>query len=74
MGFLSVFLPFFCYIYPLIGAVIFSFYIVYDTQLIIKGGNNRNRYEIGDYMIVSLNLYLDIVNLFLYLIQIVTGR
>lgn len=74
MGILSVFLPLIRYVYSLIGAVIFSFYIVYDTQLIIKGGNNRNIYDIGDYMIVSLNLYLDIVNLFLYLIQIVNGR
>lgn len=74
MGILSVFLPFFGYIYPLIGAVVFSMYIVYDTQLIIQGGYIRNRYDIDDYMIVSLNLYLDIVNLFLYIIQIINGR
>jgi hypothetical protein len=57
------------------GALIFSFYIVYDTQLIIGGKHNRaHEFSIDDYCFAAINLYLDIINLFLYLLQIFGSR
>ncbi len=49
------------------GALLFSGYILYDTSVIL--------HKLGpdDYIVAAINLYLDIVNLFLYLLQILRG-
>lgn len=62
-------------VYACGGALLFSFYIVYDTQLIV-GGKHQRSHEFGvdDYAFAAINLYLDIVNLFLYLLQIFGNR
>ena len=65
-------IPFIQIIYPVIGSLIFSFYIVYDTQMII--GKNKFNYEYNDYAIASINLYLDIINLFLFLLEFLNVR
>lgn len=54
-----------------IGAVIFSFYIIYDTQLIMGGRHKKGQFSIDDYAWAALNIYLDIINLFLYILEIV---
>jgi len=56
-----------------LGAVIFTFYIVYDTQLIL-GGNHQVAFSIDDYCFAALNLYLDIINLFLYILALFGKR
>lgn len=56
-------------VYSGCGALIFSFYIVYDTQLMI-GGGHKVAFSIDDYCFAALNLYLDVINLFLYLLEI----
>ncbi|KAI1294754.1 Protein lifeguard 1 [Halotydeus destructor] len=50
------------------GAILFSFYIVIDTQLIVGGG----RHEISpeEYIMAALMIYSDIINLFLYLLRL----
>ncbi|KAL4461429.1 hypothetical protein ABPG72_015550 [Tetrahymena utriculariae] len=55
-------------IYATACAVLFGFYILYDTQLII--GNKSYKYSIDDYIIASLELYMDIIGLFLQLLEI----
>jgi len=57
-------------VYAIIGAIIFSLYIVFDTQMMI-GGNHKYALDPEEYVFASLNLYLDIINLFLYLLQII---
>ncbi|XP_007547398.1 protein lifeguard 1 [Poecilia formosa] len=56
--------------YAYLGTVLFSLYLVFDTQLIL-GGKHR-KYEISpeEYVFAALNLYLDIVTLFFFLLQI----
>merc|ERR1711935_1329274 len=51
-------------IFSLMGALLFSGYILYDTSVIM--------HHMGpdDYIMASVSLYLDIINLFLYLLQI----
>ena len=56
------------------GAIIFSCYIVYDTQLIVGGAHTKYQYDIDDYVFAAITLYLDIVNLFLYLLSLIGGR
>lgn len=52
------------------GALIFSLYIVYDTQLMM-GGNHKYSLSPEEYIFAALNLYLDIINLFLYILTII---
>jgi FtsH-binding integral membrane protein len=51
-------------VYGFIGAVLFSLFIVYDTQVIMEA------YGPGDETIASVTLYLDLMNLFLYILYI----
>merc|ERR1712224_504809 len=55
-------------VFPLIGALIFSGYIVYDTHRITKV------FGYDDYIIAAIELYLDIINLFLYILQILASN
>ena len=49
--------------------VLFSVYLIYDTQLII--GKKSNKYLIDDYILAAVNLHLDIINIFLALMQLI---
>merc|ERR1740121_884578 len=55
------------------GALLFSAYIVYDTQLII-GGKHKHRFSIDDYAMAAISLYMDIIQLFLHLLRIFGKR
>jgi FtsH-binding integral membrane protein len=59
-------------VYASLGAVIFSCYIVVDTQLMM-GGKHKYAIDPEEYVYASLNLYLDIINLFLMILSLV-GR
>merc|ERR1719379_954713 len=58
----------------LLGSVIFSFYLVHDTQMIVDGKHNQFAISIDDYVFASLVLYLDIINLFLNMLHLLGGR
>lgn len=60
-------------LYDLAGVLLFTFYIVFDTQMII-GGHHKNQFEIDDYAHAALELYLDIINLFLHLLRLFGER
>lgn len=71
MGFLQMFLPFggaLEKIYSYGGAIIFSIYIVVDTQIIMKTAH------LDDEIVSCLKLYLDIINLFLFILRILKDR
>lgn len=51
-------------VYASIGALIFSAFIVVDTQLIMK------RYNVDEEVMASITLYLDVLNLFWYIVSI----
>jgi protein lifeguard len=56
----------------LIFVVIYTFYIVYDTQLIAGGGKWKLGYD--DYMIGALCLYVDIIGLFIYILSLLGNK
>lgn len=56
--------------YGSVGALIFSLYIVYDTQLMM-GGKHKYSLSPEEYVFAALNIYLDVINLFLYILMIV---
>merc|ERR1719247_1319817 len=45
--------------YAAFGALIFSMYIVYDTQLIVGGKHSKLRFGIDDYAMAAIRLYID---------------
>ncbi|KAI4304108.1 hypothetical protein MLD38_039664 [Melastoma candidum] len=55
-------------VYGAIGAIIFSGYIVFDTDNLIK------RFTYDEYIWASITLYLDILNLFLTILRILGQR
>ena len=55
-------------LYGWIAVIIFSIFIIYDTQLIAGGRYDELTYD--DYVIGSLLLYIDIIGLFMYLLSL----
>jgi FtsH-binding integral membrane protein len=56
------------YLYSLAGAIIFSLYIVFDTWKISQV------YGPDDYILGAIDLYLDIINLFLFILRLLNDR
>ena len=50
------------------GVLLFSGFILYDTSNILRN------YDVQDYTSATLALYLDILNLFLFLLRLLSGR
>ena len=59
-------------VYCSLGVMLFGFYLVYDTQLIV-GGDHKIQFGLDDYVFAALNLYLDIINLFIYVLSLVSS-
>jgi len=55
-------------VYSLFGALLFSGYIIFDTFLITQ------KLGYDDYILASVTLYLDLVNLFLFILQMLSQR
>jgi len=76
-GFFFAFMPWSKTKYTMIGigvagALIFSLYIIYDTQMMM-GGKHEYALDPEEYIFASLMIYLDVINLFLYILMIVRG-
>jgi len=61
-------------VYAGLGAIIFSFYIVYDTQLIVGGKHQKAQFGVDDYCMAAISLYIDIIQLFLFLLELFGTR
>lgn len=55
-------------VYGILGVAVFSVYIVIDTQEIMKTAH------LEDEIVSTIKLYLDIVNVFLYILRILNSR
>lgn len=60
-------------IYSAFGAMLFSFYLIYDTQLML-GGEHKYSISPEDYIFAAINIYLDIINLFLFILRILGSK
>eukprot|EP00811_Abedinium_folium_P004371 NODE_14024_length_1133_cov_3.738569.p2 GENE.NODE_14024_length_1133_cov_3.738569~~NODE_14024_length_1133_cov_3.738569.p2 ORF type:complete len:243 (+),score=62.15 NODE_14024_length_1133_cov_3.738569:90-818(+) len=75
MALCGVYVPWLVALYDVLGVLLFTFYIVFDTQLILGAwGGHKNQFGIDDYAFASLSLYLDIINLFLHLLSLFGKR
>lgn len=48
----------------LVGAILFSLFLIFDTQMMMTTLSPE------EYILATINLYLDIINLFLYILRI----
>ncbi|XP_065569580.1 protein lifeguard 1-like isoform X1 [Artemia franciscana] len=57
-------------VYASLGALLFSVYLVFDVQLMMGG---KHKYSISpeEYIFAALNLYVDIVNIFMFILSII---
>ncbi|XP_034479294.1 protein lifeguard 1 isoform X2 [Drosophila innubila] len=71
-GIIAIFIPgqIIGLVYASLGALLFSVYLVYDTQLML-GGNHKYSISPEEYIFAALNLYLDIINIFMYILSII---
>jgi FtsH-binding integral membrane protein len=56
-----------------VGAIIFSVYLVYDTQLMI-GGKHKMSISPEEYVFAALNIYMDVIMIFLYILRLLGSR
>ncbi|XP_076752909.1 glutamate NMDA receptor-associated protein 1 lifeguard [Xylocopa sonorina] len=57
-------------VYASLGALLFSVYLIYDTQTMI-GGNHKFSISPEEYIFAALSLYLDVMNIFIYILTII---
>lgn len=58
-------------LYCFLGLILFSIYLIFDTQLVM--GKYGLEYEIDDYIIAALNIYMDIIQIFIYILSILSS-
>ena len=56
-------------VYSCLSALLFAFYLVFDTQLIL--GRGEISFSLDDAYLAAIMLYIDIIQLFLHILQIV---
>lgn len=54
--------------YATLGAILFTMFLAFDTQLLM--GNKRYTLSPEEYVFATLNIYLDIVYIFSFFLQI----
>lgn len=70
-GFVAMFLPYSStteLIYGGLGALVFSGYILYDTQMILR------KHHVEEEIAAAISLYLDVINLFLAILRILNSQ
>merc|ERR1712154_243030 len=72
-GIIMIFVPqnkYMQMVYGGLGALIFSVYLVYDTQMMM-GGDHKFSISPEEYIFAALALYLDVINIFLFVLRLV---
>ena len=59
-------------LYCALGVILFGIYLVIDTHLIV--GGRRLQLSMDDYVVGALLLYIDIITIFLYILQMLGRR
>lgn len=55
-----------------LGVFVYSIYLIYDTQLVM--GKFGVEYNIEDYIVAAMMIYIDIIQLFLYILRMLGNR
>lgn len=76
MGLMMAFFPstpFLRVLYSGLGALLFSFFLLIDTQMIV-GGNRKLTISPEEYILAVITLYLDILQLFLHILNLLNSK
>ena len=60
--------PFLHILYAAISVILYAFYLIYDTQLILSDKAKAISYD--DYIIGSIMIYTDIIEIFIRLLKL----
>jgi FtsH-binding integral membrane protein len=58
--------------YCSLGIFVFGLYLIIDTQMVM--GNGSFAISMDDYVVAALLIYIDIIQLFLYILTLLGGR
>ena len=74
LGITSMFVdsPLLTNIYCCFGVLLFGFYLVIDTQMIV--GGKSVELAIDEYALAAMLLYIDIVQIFMYILRLLSNR
>lgn len=75
VGFIAMLFPksrTFHLLYASIGAILFGAYLVHDVQMV--AGGKQYELSVDDYVPAALMVYLDVINLFLFILRLVGDR
>nr|KAF6418720.1 hypothetical protein HJG63_008748 [Rousettus aegyptiacus] len=56
--------------YAGLGTVVFSLYLVMDVQLMVGGRHHHSDLDPEEYVFAALNIYLDIIEIFFFILQL----
>ena len=59
-------------LYCTLGVVLFGIYLIIDTQMII--GGKRIQLTVDEYVAAALLLYVDIIQIFLYILSLLSKK
>jgi FtsH-binding integral membrane protein len=59
----------FYFVIAIVSAILFTAYLIYDLQLLM--GGRSNEFSPDAYVIAALNIYIDIIQIFLNVLQII---
>ncbi|KAK2857413.1 hypothetical protein Q7C36_005332 [Tachysurus vachellii] len=63
------YIPWLHMLYAAIGAIVFTLFLAYHTQLLI--GNRKHSINPEEYVFAALSIYVDVIQIFLFLLQII---
>ncbi|XP_062373956.1 transmembrane BAX inhibitor motif containing 1a [Sardina pilchardus] len=63
------YIPWLHMLYAALGAIVFTLFLAYHTQLLI--GNRKHSISPEEYVFAALSIYVDIVQIFLFLLQLI---
>jgi FtsH-binding integral membrane protein len=55
-------------LYSMFGAILFCGFIIYDVD------QTMHKIGVDDYVMAAINIYLDIINLFLFILQMLSSN
>lgn len=61
-------------VYSSLAVCLFSFYMVYDVQMIVGAKHGSHKFGLDDYVFAAMTLYMDIIQLFLHLLRLFGDR
>lgn len=75
LHFCGIRIPWLVMLFNVFGVILFTMYIVFDTQRILgEWGGHQYQFSVDDYVFAAMALYIDITRLFVFLLRLLGKR